>query len=360
MKNIFKKRRLVRRRSKKSGLPPGTLVYLGERKVERVRISYIDYNEQSYQEKQVSKIEECFPLKATPTVSWINIDGLHEVEILEKLGGQFELHPLMLEDILNTDQRPKHEDFEKHIFIVIKMLSFDEQAQSLDSEQVSLVLGKNFVISFQERIGDVFEPIRERIRNGKGRIRKMGPDYLMYSLLDAIVDNYFAILEKLGDKIEAVEEELVGDPAERTLQQIHFLKKEMIFLRRSVWPLREVISGLERNESPLIKDTTDAYLRDIYDHTVQVIDTVETFRDMVSGMLDTYLSSLSNRMNSIMKVLTIIATIFIPLTFVAGLYGMNFKDMPELKWRWGYPAVLLVMALIAGAMLVYFKRKKWL
>jgi magnesium transporter len=360
MKNIFKKRRLVRRRSKKSGLPPGTLVYLGERKVERVRISYIDYNEQSYQEKQVSKIEECFPLKATPTVSWINIDGLHEVEILEKLGGQFELHPLMLEDILNTDQRPKHEDFEKHIFIVIKMLSFDEQAQSLDSEQVSLVLGKNFVISFQERIGDVFEPIRERIRNGKGRIRKMGPDYLMYSLLDAIVDNYFAILEKLGDKIEAVEEDLVGDPAERTLQQIHFLKKEMIFLRRSVWPLREVISGLERNESPLIKDTTDAYLRDIYDHTVQVIDTVETFRDMVSGMLDTYLSSLSNRMNSIMKVLTIIATIFIPLTFVAGLYGMNFKDMPELKWRWGYPMVLLVMALIAGAMLVYFKRKKWL
>lgn len=355
-----RKLKFIRRHSKKSGLPPGTLVYLGEKKVEQVRISYIDYDEQNYQEKRVSKIEECFPLKATPTVSWINIDGLHEVEILEKLGGQFELHPLMLEDILNTDQRPKYDDFDKHIFIVLKMLSFDEETQSVESEQVSLVLGENFVISFQERVGDVFEPIRERIRNGKGRIRKMGPDYLTYSLLDAIVDNYFVILEKLGDKIEVMEEELVGDPTQKTLHQIHYLKKEMIYLRRSVWPLRELISGMERSESPLIEDSTDAYLRDLYDHTIQVIDTVETFRDMISGMLDTYLSSLSNRMNSIMKVLTIIATIFIPLTFVAGVYGMNFAYMPELKWRWGYPAVLLVMLIIAAAMLLYFKRKKWL
>jgi magnesium transporter len=359
MKKI-KKHKLIRRRSKKSGLPPGTLVYLGEKKVEQVRISYIDYDEQSYQEKQVSKIEECFPFKATPTVSWINIDGLHEVEILEKLGRQFELHPLMLEDILNMDQRPKYEDFDKHIFIVLKMLSFDNETQSVESEQVSLVLGENFVISLQERVGDVFDPIRERIRNAKGRIRKLGPDYLMYSLLDAIVDNYFGILEKLGDKIEAMEEELVGEPTQKTLQQIHYLKKEMIYLRRSVWPLRELISGMERSESPLIEDSTDAYLRDLYDHTIQVIDTMESFRDMVSGMLDTYLSSLSNRMNSIMKVLTIIATIFIPLTFVAGVYGMNFKYMPELNSRWGYPVVWLVMLIIAGAMLIYFKRKKWL
>jgi magnesium transporter len=359
MKKI-KKHKLIRRRSKKSGLPPGTLVYLGEKKVEQVRISYIDYDEQSYQEKQVSKIEECFPFKATPTVSWINIDGLHEVEILEKLGRQFELHPLMLEDILNMDQRPKYEDFDKHIFIVLKMLSFDNETQSVESEQVSLVLGENFVISLQERVGDVFDPIRERIRNAKGRIRKLGPDYLMYSLLDAIVDNYFGILEKLGDKIEAMEEELVGEPTQKTLQQIHYLKKEMIYLRRSVWPLRELISGMERSESPLIEDSTDAYLRDLYDHTIQVIDTMESFRDMVSGMLDTYLSSLSNRMNSIMKVLTIIATIFIPLTFVAGVYGMNFKYMPELNSRWGYPVVWLVMLIIASTMLIYFKRKKWL
>ena len=360
MKKSIKKLKLIRMRSKKSGLPPGTLVHLGEKKVEKVRISYIDYDEQNFQEKNVSNIEECFTLKATPTVSWINIDGLHEVEILEKLGRQFELHPLMLEDILNTDQRPKQEDFDKHIFIVLKMLSFDEETQSVDSEQISVVLGENFVISFQERIGDVFDPIRERIRNAKGRIRKMGPDYLMYSLLDAIVDNYFGILEKLGDKIEAMEDVLVSDPTEKTLKQIHHLKREMIYLRRSVWPLRELISGIERSESPLIKESTDAYLRDVYDHTIQVIDTVEAFRDMVSGMLDTYLSSISNRMNSIMKVLTIIATIFIPLTFVAGIYGMNFVYMPELKWRWGYPAVLLVMIIIAGVMLIYFKRKKWL
>jgi magnesium transporter len=360
MKKLIKKRKLVRMRATKAGLPPGTLVHLGEKKIEKVHISYIDYDEQNFQEKHISKIEECFTLKATPTVSWINIDGLHEVEILEKLGKQFELHPLMLEDILNTDQRPKQEDFDKHLFIVLKMLSFDEETQSVDSEQISVVLGENFVISFQERIGDVFDPIRERIRNAKGRIRKMGPDYLMYTLLDAIVDNYFGILEKLGDKIQAMEDVLVSDPTEKTLKQIHYLKREMIYLRRSVWPLRELISGIERSESPLIKESTDAYLRDVYDHTIQVIDTVETFRDIVSGMLDTYLSSISNRMNSVMKVLTIIATIFIPLTFVAGIYGMNFQNMPELKWRWGYPAVLLVMIIIAGAMLIYFKRKKWL
>jgi len=360
MKKIVRKRKLMRQRSRKSGLPPGTLVYVGEKKVEQVRISFIDYDEQNIREKQVSKIEECFPLKATPTVSWINIDGLHEVEILEKLGKQFELHPLMLEDILNTDQRPKHEDFDKNIFIVLKMLSFDDQTQSVESEQVSLVLGENFVISFQERIGDVFESIRGRIRNGKGRIRKMGPDYLMYSLLDAIVDNYFGILEKLGDNIEVIEEELVGNPTEKTLRQIHYFKREMIYLRRSVWPLRELISSMERSQSPLIKDSTEAYLRDLYDHTIQVIDTVESFRDIVSGMLDTYLSSISNRMNSVMKVLTIIATIFIPLTFVAGIYGMNFENMPELKWRWGYAAVWLVMIIIAGVMIAYFKRKKWL
>jgi len=360
MKKLVKKRQLVRRRSKKSGLPPGTLVHLGEKKVEQVRISFIDYDELNIQEKQVSKIEECFPLKATPTVSWINIDGLHEVEILEKLGKQFELHPLMLEDILNTDQRPKHEDFDKHIFIVLRMLSFDGETQAIESEQISIVLGENYVISFQERIGDVFDPIRERIRNAKGRIRKMCPDYLMYSLLDAIVDNYFVILEKLGDKIENMEDELVGDPTQKTLKQIHYLKREMIYLRRSVWPLRELISGMERSESSLIKESTDAYLRDLYDHTIQVIDTVENFRDMVSGMLDTYLSSLSNRMNSIMKVLTIIATIFIPLTFVAGVYGMNFENMPELKWRWGYASVWLVMLIVAAVMVIYFKRKKWL
>jgi len=359
MKLKIKRPQLIKRRAKKAGEPPGTLVYVGEKKVEKVRISYIDYDEQNFQEKEISKIEECFPFKATPTVTWINIDGLHEVEIIEKLGTQFEVHPLILEDILHTEQRPKYEDFDKYIFIVLQMLSFNEELGAVESEQVSLILGANFVISFQERMGDVFEPIRDRIRNAKGRIRKMGPDYLAYALIDAIVDSYFAILEKIGEKIELMEEELVSNPTEKTLQQIHNMKREMISLRRSVWPLREVISGVQRSESSVIKELTEIYLRDVYDHTIQIIDTIESFRDMVSGMLDIYLSSISNKMNAVMKVLTIIATIFIPLTFVAGIYGMNFKYMPELDWRWGYGAVWLVMIVVAGIMMVYFRRKKW-
>jgi magnesium transporter len=352
--------RLIKRHSKAAGLAPGTLVHIGERKAETVRITYMDYDEQNIQEKQVASIEECFPFKSTPTVSWINIDGLHDVELTEKLGKEFELHSLILEDILNTGQRPKVEDFDKYIFVVLKMLSYNDKEQTVQLEQVSVVLGPNYVISFQESIGDVFDQIRDRLRNAKGRIRKMGCDYLMYALLDAIVDNYFAILEKLGERIEFLEEELVADPTGKTLEQIHRLKREMISLRKSVWPLRELISGLERSETSLIKETTEVYLRDVYDHTIQVIDTVESFRDMVSGMLDIYLSSISNRMNSVMKVLTIIATIFIPLTFIAGIYGMNFKYMPELERRWGYPLVLLVMAIVAVVMLSYFRRKRWL
>jgi magnesium transporter len=360
MKKAAKKHSSLKRQSKPAGLPPGTLVYVGEKRVETVRISYFDYDEQNFAEKQVSNIEECFPFKTTPTVTWINIDGLHDIQIIDKLGMEFELHPLLLEDILSTRQRPKIEDFDKHFFIVLRMLRYNDGEQTVESEQVSIVLGQNFVISFQEQVGDVFEQIRDRIRNAKGRIRKMGPDYLAYSLIDAIVDGYFTILEKLGEKIELLEEQLVVEPTERTLHQIHRLKREMIILRKSVWPLREVISSLQRTESKLISKVTSIYLRDVYDHTIQVIDTIESFRDMVTGMVDIYLSSISNRMNAIMKVLTIIATIFIPLTFIAGVYGMNFKYMPELQWRWGYGAVLLVMALVAVVMLIYFRKKKWL
>ena len=349
-----------KRHSKSAGLPPGTLIHIGEKKLEAPRITIIDYDEQNFQEKQVARIEECFEFKTSPTVTWINIDGIHDISTVEKIGSHYDLHPLTLEDILTTGQRPKFEDLEKHLFIVLNMLSFSDEKKRIQAEQVSIILGPNFVISFQESIGDVFEPIRDRIRNAKGRIRKMGPDYLMYSLMDAIVDNYFAILEKLGEKIESLEEELVSSANEQVLKRIHLLKREMIFLRKSVWPLRELISGIERSESELIKDSTSAYLRDLYDHTIQVIDTVEGFRDMVSGMLDIYLSALSNRMNAVMKVLTIIATIFIPLTFIVGVYGMNFKFMPELGWKWGYGAVWLVIIIIAVVMLIYFKRKKWL
>jgi len=352
--------RLIRKRSKKFGLPPGTPVFIGEKKIEKVKITIVDYDEDHLEEKEAKTIEECFPFKEKPTVTWINIDGLHEIEIIDKLGKYFDLHPLIIEDIVNTGQRPKMEDLENYIFFVLKMLYYDEKKDDITTEQVSLILGSNFVISFQERLGDVFDPVRERIRKSRGRIRKVGSDYLVYALIDAIVDHYFIVLEKLGEKIEYLEEELVTDPRPETLQAIHNLKRDNIFLRKSVWPLREVISGLERGESPLIEKSTEIYLRDVYDHTIQVIDTLETYRDMVSGMLDTYLSSVSNKMNEVMKVLTVIATIFIPLTFIAGVYGMNFEYMPELGWHWGYVMVWIIVLTITALMAFYFKTKKWL
>jgi len=350
----------VRRHSQKAGLPPGTLVHTGQKKSETVRITCIDYDEQRFEERRVDKIEDCFEFKATPTVTWLNIDGLHDIETIEKIGSHYELHILTLEDILNTNQRPKFEDLGEYIFTVLNMLGYDDKTQAIQSEQVSIVLGGNFVISFQEIAGDVFEQIRDRIRNAKGRIRKMGCDYLAYSLVDAVVDNYFIILERLGERIESLEKDLLSAPTPGTLQNIHRLKAELSALRRSVWPLRELINGLQKCESRLIRKSTGVYLRDVYDHTIAVIETVEGLRDTASGMLDIYLSSISNRMNAVMKVLTIIATIFIPLTFVAGIYGMNFKYMPELQWKWGYPAVLAVMFAAVIGMVAYFKRKKWL
>ena len=352
--------KIIRRRSKKAGLPPGTLVFDGERRVERTRITIFDYDGSRLQEKEAERIEECFPLKDEPTVTWINIDGVHEVENVEKIGGHFGIHPLVQEDIVHIGQRPKMEDFDEYLFIVIKMLFYDDGKEEVTAEQVSLVVGENYVISFQEREGDVFEPVRERLRNGKGRIVKEGADYLAYALLDSIVDSYFAILEKTGDRIEMLEDELITNPGPGTVGIIQRMKREMVFLRKSVWPLREVISGLERDESSIIRESTHVYLRDVYDHTIQVIDTVETLRDMIGGMLDIYLSSVSNRMNEVMKVLTIIATIFIPLTFIAGIYGMNFEHMPELRVPWAYPAVWGVMCAVGILMLIYFRRKRWL
>ncbi len=346
--------------------PPGTLVHIGEQKTEKAKITIIDYDETRFQEKEAVSVKECAPFKDKPTVTWINVDGIHEVSIIEEIGRQYGLHPLIMEDILNTGQRPKIEDSESFIFIALKMLYFDEKDNKIESEQVSLILGPTFVISFQEKEGDVFNAIRERIRNSKGRIRKMGADYLAYSLIDAIVDNYFVILEKMGENIELMEEDLISRPTPATLQAIHNTKRDTISLRRSVWPLREIVGGLERGESPLIKETTGIFLRDLYDHTIQVVDTIETFRDMVSGMLDIYLSSISNKMNEVMKVLTIIATIFIPITFVAGIYGMNFNpevsrwNMPELSWRFGYLFTWGIMLLMVITMLLYFRRKKWL
>jgi magnesium transporter len=352
--------KIVKKRSIKSGLPPGSLVFVGDSRAEEATITVLEYGEGVCREETLKDLISCYPRTDGNNVTWIDIDLVHQVDLVEKIGRCFDLHPLVMEDILNTDQRPKLEDFGDYLYVVLRSLSCVGNTCAMETEQVSLVIGKNFVISFQEKDGSTFDKIRERIKGGKGRILKSGADYLAYSILDTIVDNYFLVLEHVGERIEALEDALVSHPAPATLRTMHAIKRELIFLRRSVWPLREVLNGLQREDSSLVSEGTRVYLRDVYDHTIHVIDTLETFRDMISGMLDIYLSSISNRLNEVMKVLTIIATIFIPLTFIVGIYGMNFHFMPELEWRWGYPGVMILMALVTCGMLCFFKRKKWL
>lgn len=352
--------RIIKERSRKVGLPPGTLVHIGEKSGREIGIRVLDYGPDRCEEKEISGLQECFYFADPQVVSWIDVEGLHEVELIQQLGDCQGFNPLMLEDIVNTDQRPKLEDFDDYLYIVIKMLH-ERDNGGIAVEQVSLVVGANFVISFQEGLeGDAFGPLRERIKSGKGKIRTMGSDYLAYSLIDAVVDGYFGVLERVGERIEELEEEVVASPSPETVRGIHRLKREMIVLRKALWPLREVIGALERRESPLVSEPVTLYLRDVYDHTIQAIDAVEAYRDLLAGLLDVYLSSLSARMNEIMKFLTIVGTIFIPLTFIAGVYGMNFQNMPELHWRWGYFASLLLMFAVSVVMLIYFKRKKWL
>lgn len=353
--------KLVRKRSQKLGLPPGTLIYLGDKTDKAFEITTVTYNEQDYVETRATFFKECPRVSPeADTVTWVNVNGLQNTKNLEELGECFNLHPLVLEDILNTDQRPKLEDYGNYLFIVLKMLHLKEESREIVTEQVSLILGENYVISLHEHDQDVFQAIRERLQAGKGRSRRAGADYLAYTLMDLIVDHYFLILERLGEVIEELEDEVVAQPTPATLKEIHALKRDLILLRKSVWPLREVISSLERRDSPLIRGANVLYLKDLYDHVVQVMDNIETLRDIVSGMLDIYLSSVSHRLNEIMKVLTIIATIFIPLTFIAGIYGMNFEHMPELKWPWGYYLILGIMALVALLMLANFWRRGWI
>ncbi|WP_028320312.1 magnesium/cobalt transporter CorA [Desulfatiglans anilini] len=349
-----------RKVSSKAGLPPGTLVHVGERKAEEVQIALMQYNASDLVEREVSSVEECEAALSDDKVSWINVSGVHEAGVVGAFGRLFGLHPLLLEDVLHTGQRPKQEDYEGCLFVVLRMLTFDEESGEVLSEQISLVVGPRYVLSFQEREGDVFGMLRDRIRSGKGRIRKMGADYLAYALMDAVVDQYFVILENFGEQLEELQDLVLSGPMSDTLESIQTIKREMLWMRKSVWPLREVLGGLQRGESPLMGPEVQHFLRDVYDHTIQVVDTLETFRDMAAATLDVYLSSLSNRMNEVMKVLTIIATIFIPLTFIAGVYGMNFRYMPELEWRWGYAAVWLVMIVAGGLMVLAFRRKKWL
>ena len=351
----------IKRRSQKAWASPGKLVHVGEQKKAAVEISAFHYTETACEESALKTAEECRALQQQPGTTWINIEGLHDTAFMEHIGALFGLHPLILEDILNTDQRPKLDDMGEYISLVMKMLDYDEAKGCIVTEQVSLILGDNFLITFQEgQQGDLFDPVRERLRSGKGKIRKMGPDYLAYALIDGIVDNYFAVTEKISEKIEGIEETLLSDPSNETIHGIHHLKLAILHLKKYIWPLREIINALAKGESPLIRESTLIYLRDVYDHIIHAIDTIETTRDMISGMLDIYLSSVSNRMNQVMKVLTVIATIFIPLTFIAGVYGMNFKYMPELDWPWGYPMIMGFMAAAAGVMLLLFKRKNWM
>ena len=336
------------------------LVYVGDTAPVPISIEVIYYDEHTFEAQTLTALRECPYLHDGHTVTWVNVTGLSRVEVFEQLGQCFGLHPLVLEDILDTHQRPKVEDYDDYLYMVVKHLEYDQETEAIGADQVSLVLGPQFVVSVQERPGDPFDAIRERLRTGKGRLRKLGADHLAHALLDAIVDSYFLFVERLGDQVDLLQEDLVSRPGPQRLQTLHTLKREMIFLRSAIWPLRELIGNLERWETPLITQSTTLYLRDVYDHTIQVIDALETLRDILSSMLDIYLSSISNRMNEIMKVLTIISTLFIPLTFMVGIYGMNFHFMPELQWRWSYPILWGIMLSVVVGMLYYFRRKKWL
>lgn len=354
------------RNPKKTGLAPGTLIHIGAERIGPIQATLISFTEEKLEEVNIPTVND-LPKFDDPSVCyWLNIDGISDVTWIEHLGHRHDIHPLVLEDILHTGQRPKAEDYDSYLYVVMKMLSYNEETDEIAEEQISLVLGQNFVISFQEHPGDVFENVRTRLRTGKGRIRKLGPGYLAYALIDAVVDHYFIVLEKLGERMESLSEGLMDDPNPGRLNEIYRLKRELLFMRKSIWPLREVIGMIQREESDLFHAEVNIFMRDVYDHAIRVLETLETLRDMVAGMLDIYLSSVSNRMNEVMKVLTIIATIFIPLTFIAGIYGMNFDpsagplNMPELRLPWGYLGVWGIMLAIVVGLVIYFRRKKWL
>jgi magnesium transporter len=352
-----------KRRSAKAGLPPGTLVYIGERKTDHVRLTLIQYRDGFFNRQELNTVDEFLTVYAAAepgTITWLDMAGLHDLQVIEHIGKACQLHPLLLEDIVNTEQRPKREDYGNVVYLILKMLCLDAPGTGVLSEQVSIVMGERLLLSFQENGTDVWAPLRDRLRTGKGRLTATGADYLLYSLVDAVVDNYFSVLEFMGEKLEQIEDRLLAAPSPDTLRDLHALKREMLSVRRATWPLREVLSGLERGDSTLIAASTRLYMRDVYDHVVQVIDTLETLRETVAEMLDVYLSSMSNRMTGVMKVLTIITTIFMPLSFIASVYGMNFRHMPGLDSRWGYPLVLSLMAAIGLLMIVLFRRKRWL
>jgi magnesium transporter len=339
------------------GAPPGTLFYTGEQSG-RVKITLIEYNEQEFFEQEFYDLKEVFAHCKDNLIKWINVEGVHDIAIIEEIGKIYNLHPLTLEDIVHIEQRPKFEDYNDYLLCVLKMILYKEKATS---EQLSLVLLENTVISFQEpQGGDAFDIIRLRLRQAKGRVRKMGADYLFYALMDAVVDWYFSAIEKIGDKVEDIEEEIIRAQTRESLVSLYNLKREVIYVRKQVWPVRDLVNNLIRSESVLMSAGTQLFLRDLHDHTSRIIDTVETYRDLLSGLMDIHLSANSNRMNEVMKVLTIMSSIFIPVTFIAGVYGMNFKFMPELYSPYGYAAVWAVMLSVMGGLVIFFKKKKWM
>ena len=348
-----------KRYSQKVGLPPGSLVYVGEERTEPIRITIIDYDETHLHETEVQTVEECLPYTHTETVTWIHIKGIHEPKIIEEIGRHFEVNSLVLEDMMSPNHLPKIEIHDDHVFIILKSLDYNVASLSVLKEQISLIIGKNFVISLQENREELFESIQNRLRKTQGRIRNMGADYLAYALIDVVVDHYFIVLEHLSDRIELMEEEAITNPTSEVLEKINVLRREFLLLRRPILPLRDVLNDVLDDETPLFTQATHLYFHDVYDHLNQIIHTLETLRSAASSLFDTYTSAVSHRMNEVMKVLTMVATFFIPLTFIAGIYGMNFKFMPELETHWGYPIVLLVMVGIGIGMFIYFKLKKW-
>jgi len=352
--------RLYKRHPAPPGQAPGTLVYDRTPRVDQVSIRIVDYGPDACAMRTTNSVEDTFPLRDSTTVSWIDIEGLHDTELLGRFGTHFGLHPLVLEDILNTHQRPKLEEYDDYLYLVVRMIAPGTNGSEMHSEQVSIILSKHFVVTFQEVPGDVFDPVRKRLDTGKGKARRLGPDYLVYALIDSIVDNYFLVLEKIAERIEGVEDSITETAQPDDLGRVHELRRELVYMRRNVWPLRDVVIALERSETDLVSDDARVYIRDLHDHVVQVIESTENFRDVLASLQDLYLSSIGQRTNEVIRVLTVISTIFVPLTFLAGVYGMNFDILPELHWRWGYFVFWGVSVALVIALIGFLRSRRWL
>lgn len=357
LKQLTPKRK--KKTSSKIGLPPGTLVYFGEKKVEKVTMSLTEYDENSCDNYEIKSVEEIDPFTDTPQVTWVSVCGLHETEFLKQVGEKFKIHPLVLEDILNTETRPKIEITEDYLFVVMKLMTFNAEQKILETEQVSFILGRTFLFSFSEKSDEIFNPIKERVATQLGKFRKRGSAYLLYALMDIVVDHYFLALEKVEERIETLDDEVINNAEKSQIESIYNLRNLLLMMRRSIWPLREIVNQLIKDDSDLLDDSIEPYLRDIYDHTIHITESIEQQREITNGLMEIYLSMMSNKMNEVMKVLTVIATIFIPLTFIVGIYGMNFPNMPEMNWPWAYFAVWGIMIGVTLLMLYFFKRKKW-